>query len=127
MFAAHGAWEGQQVLSPAAIDEMVADQVGEAVLAPGEFVERARGAKHRGVYGLGLWRERVDRAGRATRVSSPSWAGTYPWIDAELAIYGVLLAHVDLGGPRWERGFNPFYSSAAVARWAAAAVASAEP
>jgi len=127
MIAAHGAWEGQQVLSPAAIEEMQRDQVGEAVLEPGEFVERARGARHTGVYGLGLWRECVDREGRATRVSSPSWAGTYPWIDAERDIYGVLLAHVDLDGPRWEGGFNPFYASAAIAEWGAAAVDAAAP
>jgi hypothetical protein len=33
-----------------------------------------------------------------------------------------LLAHVDLEGPSWNGGFNPFYSSASVADHVAAAV-----
>jgi hypothetical protein len=101
---------------------MQQDQVGGAAVGPGEFVERARGAKHTGVYGLGQWRERVDQAGRALHVSSPSWAGTYPWLDIERGIHGVLLAHVDLAGPRWSGGFNPYYSSAVIAELAGAAV-----
>jgi CubicO group peptidase (beta-lactamase class C family) len=112
MLARAGSFRGEQVLSPAALGEMQRDQVGRAKLEPGHFVERVRGAKHTGVYGLGHWRERLDAAGRATLVSSPSWAGTYPWIDYAHDVYGVLLAHVDLQGPPWDGGFNPFYSSA---------------
>ena len=122
LVAGNGRWEGKQLLSPLALQELQRDQVGSAQLEPGQFVERVRGAKHTGVYGLGQWRERLDRDGRATLVSSPSWAGSYPWIDTEHAVYGVLIAHIDLGGPPWEDGFNPFYSSAALAELVAAAV-----
>lgn len=122
MIAESGAFDGEQVLSPSAIDEMQRDQIGDAAVEPGEFVERACGAKHTGVYGLGLWRERVDHRGRALQVSSPSWAGTYPWIDIERGIYGVLLAHVDLKGPGWDDGFNPYHSSASIAGLAGTAV-----
>jgi serine-type D-Ala-D-Ala carboxypeptidase len=127
MIAQSGEFDGERVLSPLAIQEMQRDHVGGAVVEPGEFVERARGAKHTGVYGLGLWRERVDHRGRTLQVSSPSWAGTYPWFDIERGIYGVLLAHVDLNGPPWDDGFNPYHSSAAIAELAGTAVDRIEP
>ena len=122
MIAARGRFDGKRVLSRAVVDEMERDQVGAARLEPGEFVERARGATHTGVYGLGVWRERLDPSGRPARLSSPSWAGTYPWVDRERDLYGVLIAHVDLAGPAWSGGFNPFYASASIADLAAAAV-----
>ena len=121
MLAAGGRLAGKQILSARAVEEMQRDQVGTAWLEPGEFVERVRGGRHTGVYGLGQWRERVAPDGRATLVSSPSWAGTYPWIDEACDVYGVLVAHVDLGGPAWSAGFNPFYSSAGLADLVAAA------
>jgi len=122
MIAATGRFEGKQVLTPFAIEELQRDQLGAARLEPGEFVERVRSAKHHGVYGLGQWRERLDSQGRAIQLSSPSWAGSYPWIDRERSVFGVLIAHVDLGGPAWDDGFNPFYSSAALADLVARAV-----
>jgi CubicO group peptidase (beta-lactamase class C family) len=122
MLAGGGRFAGRQVLSAAVVEEMQGDQVGPAMLSPGEFVERARGATHTGVYGLGLWRERLDAEGRAVHISSPSWAGTYPWIDSERNVYGVLVAHVDLNGPPWEGGFNPLYASAGIAELVAAAI-----
>jgi CubicO group peptidase (beta-lactamase class C family) len=121
MVAAGGTFEGARVLSAAALGEMHADQVGSAVVAPGELVERIHGARHTGVYGLGVWRERLDALGRATRVSSPSWAGTYPWIDTEHDLYGIFITHVDLSGPPWDGGFDPLYSSAVLADQAARA------
>jgi CubicO group peptidase (beta-lactamase class C family) len=122
MIASRGIFEGQRILSESVIEEMQRDQVGGAKVEPGEFVERVRGTRHEGVYGLGLWRERVDSTGRAIQVSSPSWAGTYPWIDEQRDVYGVLIAHVDLKGPPWDGGFNPFYSSATIADLVGAAV-----
>jgi hypothetical protein len=97
-----------------------------------EFVERVRGATHNGIYGLGLalwsksggaarpratrptpqgeWREELDKRGRAVLISSPSWAGAYPWIDKTTGVYGVMLAHVE--GPAVGRDkFSGFYSS----------------
>jgi CubicO group peptidase (beta-lactamase class C family) len=120
MIAAHGLFDGQRILSRAAVEEMERDQVGSARVEPGGLVQRLRGTTHSGVYGLGQCRERIDGEGRAVQLSSPSWAGTYPWIDRERDVYGVLLAHVDLNGPPWENGFNPLYSSAEVADLVAA-------
>ena len=119
MIAAGGAFEGRRVLSAASLAALVADQVGAAAVAPGEFVERVHGARHTGVYGLGLWRERLDATGCAMRVSSPSWAGSYPWMDSEHALYGAFITHVDLNGPPWDGGFDPLYSSAVLAELAA--------
>lgn len=122
LLAARGRFRGQQLLSEQAIAELQRDQVGAAAVEPGQFPERVRGATHSGVYGLGVWRERVDARGEATRLSSAGWAGTYPWLDPRREVYGVLVAHVDLQGPPWLEGFNPFYSSATIAELVMAAL-----
>ena len=54
-----GVFEGQRILREATVKEMQADQVGRAKVAGGEYVERALGRHHQGVYGLGEWREMV--------------------------------------------------------------------
>jgi pimeloyl-ACP methyl ester carboxylesterase/CubicO group peptidase (beta-lactamase class C family) len=95
MIADGGEFEGHRILSEKAIVQMEADQVGHAVVKREEFVERVRGNTHHGIYGLGMWREEVDASGNATLISSPSWAGTYPWIDKRNDIRGVIIAHVD--------------------------------
>src|SRR6202000_2192809 len=59
------------------------------------------------IYGLGEWREEVDANGNAILISSPSWAGAYPWIDKKNHVYGFLLARVS----NQKNKFNPFYSS----------------
>ena len=57
--------------------------------------ERALGRHHQGVYGLGEWREMVDeKTGEAYRISSPGWAGAYPWINLREGVYGFFIAHV---------------------------------
>jgi hypothetical protein len=116
-----GLFDGKRVLSERAIHEMQADQVRGALVAPGEFVERVRGAKHNGIYGLGEWREQLDASGEAVLISGPSWAGAYPWIDKTTGVYGVILAHVD--GPNVARDqFSGFYSSPVLAEMARAAI-----
>ncbi|MBV9864575.1 MAG: beta-lactamase family protein [Abitibacteriaceae bacterium] len=111
MIINNGMFEGHRILSEQAIRAMQADQVRGALVQPGqEFVERARGGKHNGIYGLGEWREILDAQGQATLISSPSWAGAYPWIDKTHNLYGFFLAHV--AGPAASRDkFNAFYSS----------------
>jgi CubicO group peptidase (beta-lactamase class C family) len=109
-----GVFDGKRVLSKSAIQEMQADQVRGALVKPGEFTERVRGAKFNGIYGLGEWREQLDSAGNAVLISSPSWAGAYPWIDKTTGIYGVILAHVE--GPNVGRDkFSGFFSSPVLA------------
>ncbi len=107
-----GRFDGQQVLSVKAIREMQADQLRGAKLRPDakEFVERVRGNTHTSIYGLGEWREELDAAGNATLISSPSWAGAYPWIDKKAGVYGVIITHIDVTKPNPEK-FSGFYSS----------------
>jgi CubicO group peptidase (beta-lactamase class C family)/pimeloyl-ACP methyl ester carboxylesterase len=102
--------QGKRILSETAIREMQADQVGNAKVAEHEFVERVRAEMHNGIYGLGEWREELDSAGNAVLISSPSWAGAYPWIDRTTHTYGFFLTHVD-GGKARKDGFSSFYSS----------------
>lgn len=105
-----GVFEGKRILSEQVIAEMQADQVGTALYNQPEFVERVRGCLHHGLYGLGEWREELDSAGNAVLISSPGWAGAYPWIDKTTGTYGFFLTHVDVGQANRE-GFSSFYSS----------------
>lgn len=58
---------------------------------PGEYVERALGKHHTGIYGLGEWRELLDeQTGEAYQISSPGWAGAYPWINKREGVCGFL-------------------------------------
>lgn len=95
MIAAGGMWSGRRLLSPDAIREMERDQVGSAILMPGEYVDQARARSFHGVYGLGQWREEIDGTGRATLLSSPGWAGAYPWVDRRTGVWGFILAKVN--------------------------------
>ena len=117
-----GVFSSKTVLSTNAIREMQADQVRGALVKPGEFVERVSGAKHNGIYGLGEWREELDANGNAVLISSPSWAGAYPWIDKTAGVYGVILAHVD-GSNVGRDHFSGFYSSPALAQMVRDAIA----
>lgn len=112
MIANRGLFNGTRVLSERSIAAMQADQVGNAVVKPEEFVEQARGNKHTGVYGLGMWREEIDGAGAVTLMSSPGWAGTYPWIDRRNGVCGIIICHVDQRSERVKHEkFSGFWSS----------------
>ncbi|MGD0654928.1 MAG: serine hydrolase domain-containing protein [Thermoguttaceae bacterium] len=110
MIAGNGRFKGKRVLSEKAVAEMQADQVHGALVKGDEFVQRVRGLKHNGVYGLGEWREQLDRQGKAVLLSSPSWAGAYPWIDKTTGVYGIFIAHVDVEKANRDH-FSGFYSS----------------
>lgn len=116
-----GNFHGKKILSKTAIREMQSDQVRGAVVKPEEFVERVRGAQHNGVYGLGEWREQLDATGNAVLISSPSWAGAYPWIDKTTGVYGFLIAHVS-GSSAGRDHFSGFYSSPVLVSLVRAAV-----
>lgn len=67
-----GSIDGKVILKPETVREMQADQVGVAKVPPGEYVERALGKHHTGIYGFGEWRELVDDVtGEAYQISSP--------------------------------------------------------
>lgn len=110
MFVEYGHFDGKQVLSPEAVDEIVADQIKDALVSQPEYVEKARQNYHNSIYGLGVWREELDENGKATLISSPGWAGAYPWIDRRNNLYGFIIAKVN--GKASAEGFSSFYGSA---------------
>ncbi|WP_071145043.1 serine hydrolase domain-containing protein [Bacteroides ihuae] len=112
----NGNFEGKQILHPQTVCEMQADQVGTARVFPGEYVERSLGLHHTGIYGLGEWREIVDeKSGEAYQVSSPGWAGAYPWINKPDGVYGFFIAHVQ-GDANKADVFSSFYGSSLISR-----------
>ena len=111
-----GRRNGIVVLQAETVREMQADQVGEAKVNPGEYVEKALGKHHTGIYGLGEWRELIDETtGEAYQISSPGWAGAYPWINKRDSVYGFFIAHVT-GAANKPDGFSSFYGSPAISR-----------
>ena len=107
MISDNGVFEGKRILSAKAIREMEADQVHHAKVNRNEYVEHARGSSRKDIYGLGEWREETDTNGDAVLISSPSWAGAYPWIDKTNNVYGFFLTRV----ASMKNGFSPFYAS----------------
>lgn len=106
----NGNFNAKQVLSKESIIEMQANQIGKAKIMPDGYVEKVLGQSHTGIYGLGEWREKVDKNGNAYQISSPGWAGAYPWINKRDSVYGFFLTHVeDVESAAWKRDkFSPF-------------------
>lgn len=110
-----GTYWGKTILNPETVKEMQADQIKGAEVLPGEYVEKAIGKCHNGIYGLGEWRELIDEdTGEAYQISSPGWAGAYPWINKRDGVYGFFIAHV-VGGSEKD-GFSSFYGSSVISR-----------
>lgn len=110
----NGIFDGERILSEGSIREMQADQIKDALYGKPEYPENARQDLHHGIYGLGEWREEVDENGNATLISSPGWAGAYPWIDKKNNVYGFFLAKVNTEKAN-EAGFSSFYGSPVLA------------
>jgi len=111
MISNDGMFNGRRILSVSAIKAMQADHVMNAIVNRNEFVEHARGSLRKDIYGLGEWREEVNEKGEATLISSPSWAGAYPWIDKKNHVYGFFMTHIS----QFKNGFNSFYASPVLA------------
>jgi LacI family transcriptional regulator len=107
-----GVFDGQCVLSPNAVQEMEADQIRDATVKQPEYPELTFGQKHKSVYGLGEWRLVLDGKGEAVILSSPSFAGFFPWVDKKHGIAGVFVGRATGGGP----GFDAFHDSARIAK-----------
>jgi serine-type D-Ala-D-Ala carboxypeptidase len=107
MISNNGVYNGKRVLSVQSIKEMQSDQVGSAQVLLGEYVEYVRATNRKDIYGLGEWREEVNEKGEAVLISSPSWAGAYPWIDKITGTYGFFLTRIS----NFKPGFNSFYAS----------------
>jgi CubicO group peptidase (beta-lactamase class C family) len=114
MILNRGVYKGKIILSLSSIREMEDDQVKSAKVNPGEYVEKARKVSHKAIYGIGEWRELVNDNGEAVLISSPSWAGAYPWIDRENNVYGFFLTHVNVEKANRDR-FSSFYASPVLA------------
>ena len=111
-----GTYEGKRILTAETVKEMQANQVKDALVSPGEYTERALGQSHTGIYGLGEWRELIDKkTGEAYQISSPGWAGAYPWINKRDSVYGFFITHV-AGSSAKEDGFSSFYGSPVISR-----------
>ncbi len=116
MISHNGMYQGKQIIKPETVLEMQSDQVKDAIVASGEYVERGLGEHHSGIYGLGEWRELVDNnTGEAYQISSPGWAGAYPWINKKENVYGFFIAHVN-GAANKEDGFSSFYGSPIISK-----------
>ncbi|WP_406843910.1 serine hydrolase domain-containing protein [Flavobacterium soyae] len=114
MISNNGVFRNNRILSEKAIEEMQADQVKDAFVKGNEYVVQVRTLDHKSIYGLGEWREEINENKEAILISSPSWAGAYPWIDKKNKIYGFLLAHVNPESAAKD-GFSSFLSSPVMA------------
>lgn len=119
MIASDGVFKGKRILSRKAIDMLQSDHTSNSEVQPYEFVQQVHGEQRQDIYGLGEWREEVDVQGKAILLSSPSWAGAYPWIDKQSAVYGFFMTHVDTEA----RDFNSFLASPIIAQYVRNALA----
>lgn len=97
-----GAFAGRRVLSPAAIEAMERDWTRGTVPEPPVPVNNVG-------YGIGMWIQRADSAGRAVELSSQGAFGFTPWIDRERNLLGVVAM-------RYEGGAEGFETAARVRR-----------
>jgi CubicO group peptidase (beta-lactamase class C family) len=112
MISNNGVFNHKRILSAKAVKEMQGDQVGNAgLISPtADYVKITRRHSYTAIYGLGEWREEIDRNGKATLLSSPSWAGAYPWVDKINHVYGFFLARVNVENAN-RCHFSSFYAS----------------
>ncbi len=88
MLAQKGSFDGRQVISPAAVAEMLSDQTANATMHPtgAALLVDAH-------YSLGNWCEVWDAAHHCTRSSSIGAFGAYPWLDSTTGRYGFLFLY----------------------------------
>lgn len=86
MFLDNGQYDGQEVLSSASVEAMLANQAGDAAVGsiPPTATDRYMG------YGIGNWVFRYDDEGTAVESTSPGAFGFTPWIDRERNYYAIL-------------------------------------
>jgi hypothetical protein len=102
-----GEYKGKRILTAKAVHNMQANHVLTADASGERFILNIRARRSNDIYGLGEWREEVNAQGEATLISSPSWAGAYPWIDFENHLYGFFITHIT----GYKNGFSSFYAS----------------
>lgn len=85
MIRARGVVGDKRVLSEEAIDSMEVSRFGGVVTR-----NMPRAAAPHDEYGFGLWCERVVASGECPLVSSSGAWGTYPWIDRDRDVVGLV-------------------------------------
>lgn len=95
-----GVHDGTRVLSPSAVDAMLADQTGGVERGAVPVLESPY-TKYAGTdpdipndalgYGVGVWREQLTESGELRHASSLGAFGFGPWVDVEQDLGGVLL------------------------------------
>lgn len=94
MVANDGVFKGEQILGREMIEEIESDQIKESKVTQPKYVLKSKGNTHTAIYGLGVWREELDEEGRVTLISTPGWAGSYPFVDRKNQTYGFILAKI---------------------------------
>ncbi len=93
MILQQGTFAGKPILSAASVRELHKDQTGGARIAYTIYEKHAARDPELPMarYGVGVWRERVDRDSQQLREASSQGAlGFSPWIDVERQLAGVL-------------------------------------
>lgn len=96
MISQNGVYRGKRIVSERAVAYMQSSQLEGARVRRGEYVEMVRQDLRKDIYGLGQWREEIDRDGHAQLISSPGWAGAYSWFDKQYQVWGVVIAKANV-------------------------------
>lgn len=86
LIAGEGVLDGRRLLSTEAVTELLSAQtlgIPMAFKPPGVGSAPVQ-------YALGSWCEAHDAAGRCSVLSSPGMYGTYPWVDRQSGLYGIV-------------------------------------
>lgn len=92
MLLADGVFEGRQILSQDAVNELLKDQTCGVpiVSSPWQQYEHPPPLAEEIRYGIGCWREVIDDTGAIKEASSQGAFGFSPWIDVDRNLAGVL-------------------------------------
>jgi len=91
-----GMFEGKQILSAKAIEEM---QTPQFTSLPVKFTPKVAEGYH---YGLGEWIQEEDASGKSTVVSCPGLFGTWPYVDKCRNYAAILFVKTLLGEQKKE-------------------------
>lgn len=91
MLLNNGMFEGKQIMSEKAIEEMEKAQFTDL---PVKYTPKGTEGLH---YGFGAWLMEEDAQGKGTVLSSPSFTGTWPYIDRKNNYAAILLVKPQSG------------------------------
>lgn len=92
MIANQGSFNGKQVLSADAIQQMTTDQTRNAVIQYTPYPSNAYAPYPMPSirYGIGNWLDVVDPSGKVIESSSPGLLGVHPWQDSKHHVAGII-------------------------------------